>query len=187
MKLLSKKGFVAMILALFVVGSIAYAAFHVEYNIPTNTVSIAGIGIAVNWLGEGETVGALITETLFGMITPPASGIAYLPTNSAITNIVFVADCNGVNEKITWSTNLSSTVGTIGLEQEVYHKAEGLWYWETLASGFTLTGHQVLGKRPSTTPPSDLAKGYIRIFLKTLSTAPHGDFTFTITFKGDQV
>jgi len=121
MKLLSKKGIVAIILALTVLSGIAYAAFHVEYNIPTNTVSIAGIGIAVNWLNEPDVVGDLVTALKFG-----ASGWA-IPGDNAYgvkpdlskQYILFVADCNGVNEKITWSTNLSSTVGTIGLEQEV--------------------------------------------------------------------
>ena len=133
---LSKKGIVAIILALTVIGSIAYAQFHAEHKIPKNTVSIAGIGITVNWLGEGETVGVLVTETNFGLITPPAQGIAFYPSNPAISNIVLVADCNGVNEKITWTTNLTSTVGTIGLEQEVYNKAEGVWHWQPLAQGF---------------------------------------------------
>jgi hypothetical protein len=174
----SKFAIIALLFAILT-GSIAYALFHVSYIIPNNTVSIAGIGVEVhNWV-EGETVGTLTTTINFGLLTPPEKGYSQ--------NIIFTADCNGVNEAITWTTNLSSTIGTILLEQEVYNYASGDWSWQPLASGFILTDHQTLGLRPSSSQLTDGSKGHIRIVLQTLETATHGDYIFTITFNGDQV
>jgi len=174
------------VLALCLAIGLAAAAFTVQYEIPTNHVSIAGIGLTVNWLGEAETVGALVTETNFGLITPPAKGIAFYPTNPAITNIVFVPDCNGVDEKVTWNSTLDPTVGTLSLEIEYFSSITEGWKWKTLEQGFTLTDHKVFGFRPSGDPvENDL--GHIRIVLQTVSTAPHGDFTFKITFNALQI
>jgi len=174
------------VLALCLCIGLAVAAFTVQYQIPSNHVSIAGIGLNVSWLAEGETVGALVTQTEFGLITPPAKGIAFHPTNPAITNIVFVPDCNGVNEKVTWNSTLDGAVGTLALEIEYFFSVTDGWKWKTLEQGFTLTGHTVFGFRPSGDPvENDL--GHIRIALQTVSTAPHGDFTFKITFNALQV
>jgi len=176
---------VASLLLIAVMGT-AIAAFTIKYEIPSNHVSIAGIGLTVNWLGEAETVGPLVTATEFGLITPPAKGIAWNPANPIITNIVFTPDCNGVNEKVTWNTTLNATVGTISLEIEYFFSITDGWKWKTLAPNFTLTDHTVFGFRPTGDPvENDL--GHIRLIIQTLETAPHGDFTFKITFQTEQI
>lgn len=182
---ISKKGIIALALVFAVLIGTVLSAFIAYYPIPTNNVSIAGIGITVNWLGEAETVGALITATEFGLITPPESSIAWKPGAPATFYILFVPDCNGVSETITWTTTLNSTIGTISLQQEVLQYPT-TWNWATLAPGFTLTDHQILGVRPPSGAWTEGTKGHIRLILQTLETAPHGDFTFSITFKGDQ-
>jgi hypothetical protein len=176
----SKKGIIVLALVFTIlIGSVAYAIFHASYTIPNNSVSIAGIGLEVHNWAEGETVGILTTTINFGLLTPPEKGYSQ--------NIVFVADCNGVNENITWTTNLSSTIGTISLQQEVYNYASSTWNWQPLASGFILTDHQTIGLRPAAGLLGEGSKGHIQIVLQTLETATHGDFTFTITFNADQV
>jgi hypothetical protein len=62
--------------------------------------------------------------------------------------------------------------------------SDATWYWEPFASGFTMTDHAVFGFRGELIEGS---KGHIRIVLQTVATALHDDYTFTITFKGDQV
>lgn len=186
---MNKKGIVALVLALTVMGSIVYAAFNVTYQIPNNHVSIAGIGVTVNWLNEPDVVGALVTSVEFssvGWIIPGDKAIGVNPTVISKYAVLFVPNCNGVNEVISWTTTLDPTIGTIALEREIWHRSGASWTWEPLSPGFTLTGKNIFGLRPPPPPPEydDLAKGYIRIVMTTLTTAPHGDFTFSITFNG---
>jgi hypothetical protein len=190
---INKKGMVALALAFAVlIGSVAYAVFNVTYNIPNNHVSIAGIGVTVKWLTEPDVAGALVTTMEFspvGWIIPGDKAIGVNPTSVAKYAVLFVPDCNGVTETITWTTTLNSTIGTIALEREIWHRSGAYWTWEPLSPGFTLTGKDVFGLRPPPPPPEydDLAKGYIRIVMTTLTGAPHGDFTFSITFNGVSV
>lgn len=167
---------------------IAYALPLALYDISSN-VSIAGIGIEVNWNIE-DSVGPLVTAMDFGTVIPPLSQVGYLPGNSAQYRIVLVADCNGVSEAITWNSTLNSTIGSIEVQIERNSKfiTENNWEWISL-SDIVMSDFEVLGFRPTVDPEDipDGAYGHIRILLQTLEDAPHGDFTFTITFIGTQI
>lgn len=180
---ISKKKFTSIILLVAVlVGGVAYAAFHVEYEIPTVTVNIAGIGIEVYEWFEGETLGALCITVDFGLLVPPEEGYSQL--------IVLAADCNGVDEYITWNSTLDPLVGTVKLEREVCVDAwaDGATYeWQPLAPGFTMTDHAKFGFRKPVGSAVEGDPGHIRIVLETVEDATRGEYSFTITFYGDQV
>jgi hypothetical protein len=166
---------------------VGYAIFTTQYVIPNNTVSIAGIGVTVNWWGESETTGALVTSTQFGLVTPPAVGYAVNPTNPAIGYILLIADCNGVSEAITWTSSLDPAVGTISIQGE---KSVGNnnYEWFNLPQGYVMTNHNTLGFRPSSYPGvSADFNGHLRLVFTPAANPPHGDFTFSITITGTQV
>lgn len=167
--------------------SIAYAIFTTTYTIPNNTVSVAGIGVSVNWWGESETKGALVTSTQFGLVTPPSVGYAVNPSNPAIGYVLVTADCNGVSEAITWTSTLDPTVGTISIQGEKSVGSQN-WEWFDLPQGYILTNHNTLGFRPSSYPGvSNDFNGHLRMVFTPAANPPHGDFSFSITFTGTQV
>lgn len=178
---LSKKGLFAIIAIVALITTATAVGFHVFYEIPTCDVSIAGIGIEVYDWFEGETLGALITAIDFGLLVPPEKGYSQ--------QIVLVADCNGVDETITWDSTLDPTVGSIKLEVEVCTEAwvGGADYeWQDLAPGFVMTDHQTLGFRGDWESAQLGDYGHLRIVLQTLLDATRGEYSFTITFYGDQ-
>ena len=180
---ISKKSLFAIIVTVaLLTTAIGYALFHVEYEIPSVTVNIAGIGIEAYKWAEGETLGALCTTIDFGLLVPPEKGYSML--------IVLAADCNGVDEIITWDSTLDPAIGTIKLQREVCTDswAGGATYeWQSLAPGFTMTDHQIMGYRKSVESVVIGDPGHIRIVIETLEDATRGEYSFTITFYGDQV
>jgi len=182
MNISKKQLFGIVLIVALLTSTFAYAAFHVEYQIPNVTVNIAGIGIEVyNWF-EGETLGALCITIDFGLLVPPEKGYSQL--------IVLASDCNGVDEYVSWDTTLDPSVGTIKLQREVCTDAwaEGAEYeWQPLAPGFVMTDHAKFGFRKPIGSVVEGDPGHIRILLDPLLDATRGEYSFTITFYGDQV
>lgn len=173
---------IAAILLCAVIGlSVGYALLSTNYIIPSNTVTIQGIGVNVNWWGSGETLGALVTATQFGNDVPPADAIATDPVSGS-SCIVLTATSAGYTETITWTTTLPATVGTIALQMEVWSAGSSSWVYEPLAQGFMLAAGQTLGYRA--TNPTDGTDGHIQLVFVPASGAPVGVHSFSITFTG---
>lgn len=186
MNISKKKLFVIIAMFAMLTTAIAFAT-QVFYEIPSH-VSIAGIGVAVHWNIE-NAMGNPITTMEFGLIVPPDSRIGYLPEDPLQYLIVLVADCNGVNETVTWDSDLDPAIGTIGLEIEVCTNIGGSYAdyeWEPVSS-FDMAEHEQIGFRGPWASAHVGDYGYLRILLHTLEDATHGDFTFAITFTGTQI
>lgn len=172
---------VSSLLVAVLIGTFAYAALVVTYNITTNTVTIGGIGVTVNWLTESNNVGALTTSTQFGTVISTAA-IAMNPADTAQNCIVFTPNCNGANEAITWTTTLSPTVGTLSLTQTVY---SGSWNTQPLAQGFILSGTSPYGIAPTSSFTTG-ELGCIQLVFTPAANAVSGSYSFSITFTGTQ-
>jgi hypothetical protein len=181
MKMNKKRALAIILVGVLAVG-ITYAALEVAFTISNNTVTIGGIGIQVDWLKQGqEAIDTPVTQTQFGTVLPGDIGLAKNPGNGQ-TCVVFVPNCVGASETITWTTTLDVAVGTISLQQEVYNGTA--WNYQTLAPGFVLSGQSAYGLHPGSPVLGD--KGHIRVVLTPTANPTKGDYAFSITFTGTQ-